>query len=129
MLFLWFSAACTVICTVAVFALSLFAQGSAEADRWIAPVGTSIVNLAATVIAWLTARDRLKYDSSHAIKDAKIADLEKDNRTLEDEAIRIRRRVSRLAVNLLAVQQGKPMPYPLELGFSTDEDPSPQSGT
>lgn len=124
---IWLSLLAALAAVVTPLMVPLFAQagGSTEGERWIAPISTSIVNLAATIIAWLTARDRLKYDSSHAIKDSKIADQEKDIRHHEEELTRLRKRVNRLALNLMAAQQDKPLPFPLDLGFSTDEDPSP----
>lgn len=109
--------------TCLLFAIIIFADAKAEQDgSLIGVVLATGLGLATALINYMTGRDRLKFDSGTQIKDAKILDQEKDIKCLEAETKRLRGRVNRLAMNLIASQQQKVLPFPNEIGLSMDED-------
>lgn len=58
--------------------LSLFGDVSGEAEKWVGPVLTSALSLAATFFAYLGGRDKLIYDSDRRLERAEIERLKAD---------------------------------------------------
>lgn len=56
----------------------LFAESS-QMEVWIGPVLTSVAGLAATIITWLTARDKMRFDAERVKMLADIIHLKADN--------------------------------------------------
>lgn len=104
--------------------LSLVAESPpTETEKWIGPVLTSIVNLAASGFAFMNSRDRLKYDANSQITADRLKKLESDNVELREDRRRTRMKLNRVIANLQSTLLGKPMPYPNELGYSDDLEP------
>lgn len=99
-------------------AMSLFAlEPTTETEKWVGPVLTSSASLAATFFAYLTARDRLRYDSSMQIRDNQIVQLQKESAECGRDRRKQARQINRLARNVMALASGKPMPFPDENGL------------
>lgn len=80
--------------------MMLFAESSL--DAWIGPILTSVAGLAATIIAWLTARDKMRFDAERVKMLADIQYLQQENldchdnhRSLQAEFSELRSEVAR----------------------------------
>lgn len=108
-----------------LFAFALLADTTAtEPEKWIGPILTSVVNLAATYFAFMTARDRLKYDANSTITASRLKTLEAEASQCQKDSKQLRRRLNRVVANLQAQMMNRPLPFPGEMGFSEDIDPN-----
>lgn len=85
-------------------ALFIMAQtsGPSEAERWVGPVLTSAISLAATYFGYLAGKDKLVYDSERKLEKAELARLtvesEKDKARLAAQELQIRDLLNKVAI-------------------------------
>ena len=102
--------------------LSLFADAPTQAEQWFAPVLTSIMNVFASFFAYLSSRDRLRFDARVSALEKTHEQCQEEHKVSKAEAKKLRQIVARLGANLQAPVAKKPLPYPDEFGFGLDDD-------
>lgn len=114
-----------------LLAISLLAQSSAptsEAEKWVGPILASTASCFATLFAYLGARDKLRYDATMQIQGNAIAQLQRESAECGKDRTALRRQVRRLCLNMQAMIQDKPPPFPNEVGFPDDGDQEKEVG-
>lgn len=66
--------------------MPLFAEVS-EMEKWIGPVLASAASLAATIMAYLTSRDKLRFDSERVKMQSDIAYLTDQHKVCHEESL------------------------------------------
>lgn len=102
--------------------LGFFADASTTAEQWFAPVLTSVMNVFASFFAYLSSRDRLRFDARVSALEKTHEQCQKEHDLAKAEAKKLKQIVARLGANLQAAVAKKPLPYPDEFGFGLDEE-------